>query len=125
MAALEWAIQKVRRAGGSRAGGFPGAGIILQEFEDGGTRRRVGLQVRERTPVRSGAILYADMNSATVIGIVTSGTFGPTVQSPIAMGYVDRTFATIGTELCAEVRGNRIPLRISELPFVQHRYKRN
>jgi len=125
MAALEWAIPKVRRLGGSRAGGFPGADVILRELADGAPRRRVGLKVEDRVPVRGGAKLYADEISATPIGSVTSGGFGPSVQAPIAMGYVDKTSATTGKRIFGEVRGKRIALQVCDLPFVPHRYKRD
>jgi aminomethyltransferase len=125
MASLEWAIGRVRRIGGSRAGGFPGAEIILRQISEGAPRRRVGLKVEDRVPVRAGAKLYTDEVSASTIGTVTSGGFGPTVQAPIAMGYVDRIFATTGERIFGEVRGKRIALRVCDLPFVPHRYKRN
>jgi aminomethyltransferase len=125
MASLEWAIGRVRRIGGSRAGGFPGAEIILRQILEGAPRRRVGLKVEDRVPVRAGAKLYTDETSPSTIGTVTSGGFGPTVQAPIAMGYVDRNFATIGERIFGEVRGKRIALRVCDLPFVPHRYKRN
>lgn len=125
MASLEWAIQNVRRAGGSRAGGFPGAEVILRQLVDGAPRRRVGLKVEDRVPVRGSAKLYPDEISESSIGIVTSGGFGPTVQAPIAMGYVDKTLATTGTRIFGEVRGKRVALRVCDLPFVPHRYKRN
>lgn len=125
MAALEWTIPKVRRAGGSRAGGFLGAEVVLRQLSEGTPRRRVGLKVEGRAPVRSGAKLYADETSANTIGLVTSGGFAPTVQGPIAMGYVDNHFVTAGQRIFAEVRGKRIALRICDLPFVAHRYKRN
>ena len=125
MASLEWAIAKVRRAGRSRAGGFPGASVILRQLADGTPRRRVGLKVEDRVPVRGGARLYADRISASTIGIVTSGGFGPSVQAPIAMGYVDENSATTGKRIFGEVRGKRIALQVCDLPFVPHRYKRD
>jgi aminomethyltransferase len=125
MASLEWAIAKVRRAGGSRAGGFPGADVILRQLADGTPRRRVGLKVEDRVPVRGGGKLYADEISASTIGIVTSGGFGPSVQAPIAMGYVDKNSATTGKRIFGEVRGKRIALQVCDLPFVPHRYKRD
>ena len=125
MAALEWTIPKVRRAGGSRAGGFLGAEIVLRQLSEGAPRRRVGLKVEGRAPVRGGTNLYADEISANTIGLVTSGGFAPTAQAPIAMGYVDNDLVTAGQRIFAEVRGKRIALRICDLPFVAHRYKRN
>lgn len=125
MASLEWTIPRVRRAGGSRAGGFLGAEVILRQLSEGAPRRRVGLKVEGRAPVRGGAKLYADEISANTIGLVTSGGFAPTVQAPIAMGYVDKHFVTAGQRIFAELRGKRIALRICDLPFVAHRYKRS
>jgi len=125
MASLEWAIQKARRAGGSRAGGFPGADVILRQLADGPSRRRVGLKVEDRVPVRGGAKLYPDEISASTIGVVTSGGFGPSVQAPIAMGYIDKNFATTGKRIFGDVRGKRVALRVCDLPFVPHRYKRD
>jgi aminomethyltransferase len=125
MGSLEWAIPKARRLGGSRAGGFPGADIILRQLADGAPRRRIGLKVEDRMPVRGGARLYADEISASTIGIVTSGSFGPSVQAPIAMGYVDKNSATTGNRIFGEVRGKRVALQVCDLPFVPHRYKRN
>src|SRR5262245_14492031 len=122
MASLEWAIQKARRAGGSRAGGFPGADIILRQLADGAPRRRVGLKVEDRVPVRGGAKLYADEISATTIGTVTSGGFAPSVQAPITMGYVDKTSATTGKRIFGEVRGKRIAVQACDLALFPHRY---
>jgi aminomethyltransferase len=124
-AALEWAVQKVRRTGGARAGGFPGAEVILPEFEHGASRRRVGLAAEGRAPVRSGAELFADETSATPIGLVTSGGFGPSLGTPVAMGYVPTGSAQPGTRLFAEVRGKRLPIAVSTLPFITPRYKRS
>jgi aminomethyltransferase len=125
MASLEWTIPRVRRVGGSRAGGFLGAEVILRQLSQGAPRRRVGLKVEDRTPVRGGANLYADEISANTIGLATSGGFSPTAQAPIAMGYVDKNHVAAGQRIFAEVRGKRIALRICDLPFVAHRYKRS
>jgi len=123
-AALEWAVQKVRRTGGARAGGFIGANVILPEFEGGASRRRVGLAPDGRAPVRAGAELFADAASTALVGTVTSGGFGPTVERPVAMGYVETRLAKLGAQLFAEVRGKRLPINISSLPFITPRYKR-
>jgi aminomethyltransferase len=123
-AALEWAIQKIRRRGGARAGNFPGAGVVLEQFERGVSRRRVGLKPRERTPVRAGVLLYADASASQSVGTVTSGTFGPSAAGPVAMGYVPNALSAPNTLLFADVRGNRLPVEVTELPFVPHRYKR-
>jgi aminomethyltransferase len=122
-AALEWAIQPARRTGGPRSGGFPGADVILTQLERGVARKRVGLRSEGR-PVREGAALFADPTSDAAIGRVTSGTFGPTAECPVAMGYVPISLTPIGTRLFADVRGQRIPLAVSDMPFVPHRYHR-
>ena len=89
-AALEWSIQKVRRAGGSREGNFPGAPKILHQLANGAPRRRVGLRPEGRAPIRRGAELFSDQDTADAIGVVTSGGYGPSVNAPVAMGYVAR-----------------------------------
>jgi glycine cleavage system T protein (aminomethyltransferase) len=122
-AALEWSIQKVRRRDGARAGNFLGADVVLEQLERGAQRRRVGLKPRERTPVRAGVLLYADAFSSHPIGTVTSGTFGPSAAVPIAMGYVPSTLSSKNTLLFADVRGSRLPVEVTELPFVPHQYK--
>jgi aminomethyltransferase len=123
-AALEWSVQKSRRSGGARAGGFPGADVILPQFEQGASRRRVGMKPEGRAPVREGAPLFADAASADPIGAVTSGGFGPSLNAPMAMGYLPTSHAAIGGLVFAEVRGQRLPLRVSAMPFVPHNYKR-
>lgn len=123
-AALQWAIQKVRRRGGARAGNFRGADVVLDHLERGASRCRVGLKPRERTPVRAGVLLYADDSASQSVGRVTSGTFGPSAAGPVAMGYLPRTLSAPNTLLFADVRGNRLPVVVTELPFVPHRYKR-
>jgi aminomethyltransferase len=123
-AGLEWAIQKVRRLGGARAGNFPGADMVLEQIERGAPRYRVGLKPRERTPVRAGVLLYADACVSQPIGTVTSGTFGPSAAGPVAMGYVPSSLSVLKTLLFADVRGNRLPVEVTELPFVPHRIKR-
>ncbi|RXT15823.1 glycine cleavage system protein T [Rhizobium leguminosarum] len=123
-AALEWAMQKVRRGGGARAGGFPGSGRILSELENGAARRRVGLKPEGKAPVRGHAKLYADAEGKVEIGEVTSGGFGPSVEGPVAMGYVPLSHAAAGTLVYAEVRGKYLPITVSALPFVTPTYKR-
>ena len=116
-AALTWAIQKVRRSGGDRAGGFLGAARILSELVTGPARKRVGLRPEGRAPMREGTALF-DGDTAT--GAVTSGGFGPSVGAPVAMGYV----ATGATTLQGEVRGKRLPVAVCPLPFHPTCYKR-
>jgi aminomethyltransferase len=123
-AALEWTIAASRRVGGTRAGGFPGAQRILAELANGAPRRRVGLKPQGRTPVRAHASLFRDEAGTAAIGMVTSGGFGPSLDAPIAMGYVSTSRAQPGTPLFAEVRGKRLPVAVSELPFVTPHFKR-
>lgn len=123
-AALEWAIQKTRRSGGVREGGFPGADRILRELDQGATRRRVGIRPDGKAPVRAHAPLFADENGTTRIGEVTSGGFGPTVDGPVAMGYVSLGQASTGTRIFAEVRGKFLPCAVADLPFITPSYKR-
>jgi aminomethyltransferase len=123
-AALEWSVQKSRRAGGARVGGFLGAEKILDQFASGAPRRRVGLRPEGRAPVREGAALFADANSIEPVGTVTSGGFGPTLNAPVAMGYVPTALAANGTRVFAEVRGQRLPLVVAPSPFVPNTYKR-
>jgi aminomethyltransferase len=121
---LNWSIQKSRRTGGARAGGFPGADIILKQLAGGAARKRVGIKPEGRAPVRENAPLFTDETSTTAIGTVTSGGFGPSVNGPVAMGYVPTPQAADGTLLFAEVRGQRLPVRVASLPFSPHTYKR-
>ena len=123
-AALEWSVQKSRRTGGARAGGFPGAEKILAHFDQGASRRRVGLRPEGRAPVREGALLFAESAGGEPIGKVTSGGFGPSLNAPVAMGYVPTALAALGTKLFAEVRGQRLPVAVAAMPFVKNTYKR-
>ncbi|CCO49746.1 Aminomethyltransferase [Vibrio nigripulchritudo SOn1] len=122
-ASLLWGIQKVRRTDGERAGGFPGADIILDQIATKNvTRKRIGLVGQTKAPVREGAKLFdADDNE---IGIVTSGTAGPTAGKPVSMGYVKTEFAAVGTEVFAEVRGKKLAMTVEKMPFVPQRYYR-
>ena len=122
-AALTWAIQKVRRTGGPREGGFPGAAKILAQLQgEGLARKRVGLIALERIPVREHTELQ-DMAGNT-IGEVTSGLLGPTIGKCVAMGYVSAEFASLGTRINAIVRGKPVPMEVSAMPFVSARYFR-
>jgi aminomethyltransferase len=123
-AALEWSVQKSRRQGGAREGGFPGAEKILAQFAQDASRRRVGLRPEGRAPVREGASLFADAAAHEPIGKVTSGGFGPSLNAPVAMGYLPTSLAIVGTTVFAEVRGQRLPLKVAATPFVQNTYKR-
>ncbi len=123
-AALNWAIQKVRRTGGARAGGFPGADAVLKGLDEGVSRLRVGLKPEGKAPVRGHTALFADEAGSQKVGEVTSGGFGPTVEGPVAMGYVASEFAATGTTIYAEVRGKYLPVTVSALPFITPGYKR-
>jgi len=121
---LLWAMQKVRRAGGARAGGFPGAEKILAQLDQApaDARKRVGLVALERIPVRDHTPLH-DL-SGNPIGEVTSGLLGPTVDKPIAIGYVPASLAAIGTRMHAIVRGKPVPMEVAPMPFTPNRYFR-
>ena len=123
-AGLTWAIQKARRAGGSRASGFPGAEVILQEFTEAPARKRVGLRPQGRAPMREGVELFSAAAGGAPIGRITSGGFGPTVGGPVAMGYVPIGLAAPDTEIFGELRGKRLPLTVTKLPFVAANFKR-
>jgi aminomethyltransferase len=117
-AGLIWSIQKRRR----EEGGFPGAERVQREIKDGPTRVRVGLKPEGRAPAREGSVIATP--DGREVGIVTSGGFGPTVNGPVAMGYVSRDAAGIGTDLHLIVRGKPIPAKVAAMPFAPHRYKR-
>ncbi len=123
-AALGWAIQKARREGGAREGGYPGADVVLKQTRDGVARKRVGLMAEGRAPVRAGAKLFADAEGQKEIGVVTSGAFGPSVKAPVAMGYVASDYAALDTPVFAELRGKYVPLHVRAMPFVAPGFKR-
>ncbi|MEO1985938.1 MAG: glycine cleavage system aminomethyltransferase GcvT [Martelella sp.] len=123
-AALVWGMQKARRPGGAREGGFPGAKRIFAQLSEGVSRKRVGLKPEGRAPVRPPVRLFADEVGQTEIGHVTSGGFGPSSESPVAMGYVATEYAETGTKIFAEVRGKYLPVTIADMPFVTPTYKR-
>ena len=123
-AGLNWAMQKVRRTGGARAGGFPGAERVLAQLD--GTepllKKRVGLIALERIPVREHVELQS--SDGTAIGEVTSGLLGPNIDKPVAMGYISPEHAVLGTRVNAIVRGKAVPMEVSAMPFVPNRYFR-
>lgn len=123
-AALNWSIQKSRRIGGARPGGFLGDSAILPQLDQGAPRIRVGLRAQGRAPVREGAALFADAEAAEPIGKVTSGGFSPSLNAPVAMGYLPTAHAARNGLVFADVRGQRLPLRIAAMPFVPNTYKR-
>jgi aminomethyltransferase len=128
-AGLTWAIQKVRRAGGAREGGFPGATTIVADIKDIASakepillRKRVGLLARERVPVRDHTELQNMAGER--IGEVTSGLLAPSLDKPVAMAYVKPEYAALGTVVNAIVRGKPVPMQVSPMPFVPTRYYR-
>jgi len=120
---LAWAIQKIRRTGGARAGGFPGAEVILAQLDGGAARKRVGLRPEGRAPMREGVQIFADAEGGAPIGSVTSGGFGPSIAAPMAMAYLPSDL-TEGTIVYGEVRGKRLPAVIAPMPFQPTTYKR-
>jgi aminomethyltransferase len=121
-ASLTWAISKARRRDAERAGGFIGAEVILEQMRDGVGRKRVGLVSDERVPVREGSVLC--LADGSEIGRVTSGGFGPTLNGPLAMGYLPSTLAKPGTAVSARVRDRLVGMRVVPTPFVPQRYFR-
>ena len=120
---LGWAIQKARRAGGAREGGFPGAARILRELAEGPVRRRVGLKPEGRAPMREGTQVFAAAEGGAPIGAITSGGFGPSIEGPMAMAYLPATLAE-GATVYGDVRGKRLPATIVPMPFLPNRFKR-
>jgi aminomethyltransferase len=115
---LVWSIGKRRKT----EGGFAGADIVLEKLLNGVARKRVGILPDGRAPAREGAEIVKD---GAVIGVITSGGFGPSKNGPVAMGYVQSEFAEIGTALELRVRGQALPARVAPMPFVPHGYKRH
>ncbi len=121
-AGLTWAIAKCRRPDGARAGGFPGADAIFAHLATPPARRRVGLAVDGKRPVREGqAVLNADGER---IGEVCSAAFGASFGGPIAMAYIERAFGDVGTALSVDVRGKAVAVTVTKMPFVPQRYFR-
>ncbi|WP_262270063.1 glycine cleavage system aminomethyltransferase GcvT [Microvirga yunnanensis] len=117
-AGLNWSIQKRRR----EEGGFPGAERVQREIRDGAARVRVGIRPEGRAPAREGTVITTP--DGREVGLVTSGGFGPTVNGPVAMGYVARDVSAAGTDLHLIVRGKPLPAKVAAMPFAPHRYKR-
>ncbi len=123
-AGLNWAMQKVRRASGARAGGFRGADVILGQLENGAARRRVGILPAGRAPMRAGTELFDAAEGGVAIGQVTSGAFGPSIGGPMSMGYVAIEHADLGTQVYGEVRGKRLAASVAAMPFTPANFKR-
>ena len=121
---LNWAIQKARRAGGERAGGFPGAKRIHSELEAGPSKKRVGILPDGRAPMREGTLLYGSDNRNNPIGKVTSGAFGPSIQKSISMGYVLKEYTDLETIIYGDVRGKLLAARVTSIPFKKSNYKK-
>lgn len=121
---LNWSIQKIRRTGGDRAGGFLGADVILPQLLNGSHKKRVGILPEGRAPMRAGTLLFASQTDEEPIGEITSGGFGPSLGRPVSMGYLQSRYAIIDTEIFAEVRGKRLPASVASLPFVKASFKR-
>ncbi|QIL86612.1 glycine cleavage system aminomethyltransferase GcvT (plasmid) [Vibrio sp. HDW18] len=122
-ASLLWAIQPVRRKGGERQGGFPGAEIILNQIETKHvSRKRVGLVGQTKAPVREGTELFDVQGNK--IGIVTSGTAGPSADKPVSMAYISTEYTAFGSEVLAQVRGKMLPMTVEKMPFIAQRYYR-
>jgi len=121
-AALNWTIAPARRPNGIRGGGFPGTETVFTELENGPKRVRCGLTIEGRAVAREGTEVYDEYNQA--VGQITSGTFSPELELPIAMAYIERSCATVGTRLTVGVRNKQIPATVTKLPFVQTRYVR-
>lgn len=118
-AGLTWAIQKRRRT----EGGFPGAERVQRELAEGPSRKRVGLLPEGRAPMREGTALFDSETAETPVGTITSGGFGPSLQAPVAMGYVPAALAQPDTRLWGEVRGKRLPVRVAKTPFRPSTYR--
>ena len=122
-AALGWSIPKIRRAGGEREGGFPGADAILAELASGAAKTRMGLRPEGRAPIREGVAIFDASEGGNDIGTVCSGGFGPSVGGPVAMAILPASLS-VGDTVWAELRGKRIPVTVAELPFIKPDYKR-
>ena len=121
-AALMWSISKARRVDGVRPGGFPGAERIFEQAAAGATRKRVGLKVAGKRPVREGQLVVDAGGQA--VGAVTSACYSPSLGQPVAMAYVEIGHAALETQLAVDVRGKTLPVTVSKMPFIPQRYYR-
>lgn len=121
-AGLLWSISRIRRPGGARAGGFPGAGVIFQRMQEGSPLRRVGLTVEGKRPVRDGQAVLDSQGRQ--VGSVCSACYGASVGGPIAMAYIERGLGEPGTPLDVDVRGKLVPVTVTPMPFIPQRYYR-
>ena len=120
-AGIHWTISRARRIGGEREGGFPGAEVILQQVEKGPKQRMVGIRLQTKALARKGTKIF--LVDGTEIGVVTSGMFAPTVNAPIAMGYIESSHANVGTVINLQIRNSMVSAEIVRLPFVKHQYR--
>ena len=121
-ASLTWAIAKIRRAGGVRAGGFIAASIILDQIKQSASKKRIGLVGETKIPVREGAELFNQQDE--FIGTVVSGGYGPSIERPVAMAMIDDLAVVVGQNVFAQVRKKRVPMTVVKTPFIQQHYKR-
>jgi len=121
-AGLNWAIARERRESGSRPGGYPGAAIIHHQLSEGAARRRVGLRVEGRRPVRAGEALLD--SAGNEVGVICSDAFGASIGGPVAMGFVQPACSQVGSDLHVMVRGKQVDLKVVSLPMVPNRYYR-
>lgn len=124
-AGLNWAISKTRRENGARCGNFIGSEKIISEIANGTKIKRVGIIPAGRAPMREGVELFKDLSDDIPIGKITSGGFGPSVQKPISMGYLNTKYAKINTKIFAEIRGKRLEAVVTSLPFTKLNFKRS
>jgi aminomethyltransferase len=124
-AGLEWAIQKVRRTGGEREGGFTGQEKILPQIETPPDFKREAFFPDGKAPLRSGTNLFSDASGKNEIGLITSGSYSPTLERPISMGYLDHTKYKVGEPIFGELRNKFFPIKLTKLPFVATSFKRN
>tara|TARA_A100000164_G_scaffold259782_1_gene231745 strand:- start:377 stop:1429 length:1053 start_codon:yes stop_codon:yes gene_type:complete len=124
-AGLKWAIQKVRRTGGEREGGFIGQEKILAQIEKSPGLKREAFSPHGKAPLRSGTKLFSDDLGKNEIGLITSGSYSPTLERPISMGYLDHTKFKTGDLIFGELRNKFLPTELTKLPFVPTSFKRN
>ena len=124
-AGLKWAIQKVRRTGGEREGGFIGQEKILAQIEKSPSLKREAFSPHGKAPLRSGTKLFSDDLGKNEIGLITSGSYSPTLERPISMGYLNHTKFKVGDPIFGELRTKFFPLKLTKLPFVPTSFKRN
>ncbi|MEM8661187.1 MAG: glycine cleavage T C-terminal barrel domain-containing protein, partial [Pseudomonadota bacterium] len=121
-AGLTWSISRSRRPDGAKPGGFPGDEVIFESLKKGVERRRVGLTVQGKRPVREGMSVLNSEGSE--VGTICSACYGATVGGPIAMAYVQDAYSGLDTSLRVDVRGKPVAVQVSKMPFIPQRYYR-